>query len=536
MRTAINYLFFLFLLLGVQGVMYGQISPGDLSKAHEHLEGISNCTQCHILNEKEVPNSKCLACHKEIGNLIGEKRGYHSSSEVAEKACVSCHNEHHGKDFRIINFEEKKFDHNLTSFVLEGVHSTLNCTQCHTKDHIKEKNSQRTTWISYLGLKNECFNCHEDFHQGTLDNDCSSCHGFDSFIPATSFNHEDSEYPLVGAHQKVNCVDCHPMETRNGKDFQKFAGISYSSCTDCHKDVHKGKFGNDCLKCHTMDSFHGAQKSSAFNHENTNYPLRGKHQTVDCKACHKQSLTDPLKYKYCTDCHVDYHNGQFTAQGKQPDCDACHTVDGYTPSTYTLEKHNHSQFVLKGGHLATPCLSCHKKGLHWEFRDIGKRCSDCHDDVHKGYIDKKYYPNKECENCHSEKEWSSVVFDHNKTSFELLGEHATLLCSECHYPKTNEGTVVQRFSTLTPDCENCHTDVHLGQFKEGDQNGCLACHGYDDWKADKFDHSKTRFKLEGGHKGVACEKCHKEISTDKGLVVKYKFEEIKCSDCHSPQE
>ncbi|MDD2995319.1 MAG: hypothetical protein PHP99_03775, partial [Paludibacter sp.] len=48
---------------------YSQISPGDLSEAHAHLEGLSNCTQCHTVGEK-VTREKCLDCHKEIKSNI----------------------------------------------------------------------------------------------------------------------------------------------------------------------------------------------------------------------------------------------------------------------------------------------------------------------------------------------------------------------------------------------------------------------------------------------------------------------------------
>lgn len=64
--------------------VFAQLSPGELSKAHAHLEGLSNCTKCHVLGEKET-TSKCLECHKEIKNLINQKKGYHSSSEVSGK-------------------------------------------------------------------------------------------------------------------------------------------------------------------------------------------------------------------------------------------------------------------------------------------------------------------------------------------------------------------------------------------------------------------------------------------------------------------
>jgi len=98
-----------------------QISPGDLTKAHADLEGISNCTKCHEIGEK-VLSSKCLDCHKEIKSLVIANRGYHAYSEVKKRECASCHNEHHGRNFRIVNFNEDDFDHNKTGFKLTGAH------------------------------------------------------------------------------------------------------------------------------------------------------------------------------------------------------------------------------------------------------------------------------------------------------------------------------------------------------------------------------------------------------------------------------
>ncbi len=77
--------------------------PDDLTNAHSNLEGISNCTKCHEIGEK-VLSSKCLDCHKEIKSLVKANRGYHSYPEVKKRECASCHNEHHGRNFRISKF------------------------------------------------------------------------------------------------------------------------------------------------------------------------------------------------------------------------------------------------------------------------------------------------------------------------------------------------------------------------------------------------------------------------------------------------
>ena len=78
-----------------------QLSPGDLSRSHAHLEGISNCTKCHELGNK-ITDEKCLSCHTEISDRIRLNKGYHSSDEVKGKQCIACHSEHNGKDFQLI--------------------------------------------------------------------------------------------------------------------------------------------------------------------------------------------------------------------------------------------------------------------------------------------------------------------------------------------------------------------------------------------------------------------------------------------------
>ena len=61
---------------------YSQISPGDLAEAHAHLEGMSNCTECHTLGEK-VSNDKCLECHTLLKDRVDNKLGYHSSEDIS---------------------------------------------------------------------------------------------------------------------------------------------------------------------------------------------------------------------------------------------------------------------------------------------------------------------------------------------------------------------------------------------------------------------------------------------------------------------
>lgn len=515
-------------LLAVNAV--AQLSPGELTRAHAHLEGLTNCTKCHVLGEKET-TSKCLECHREIKNLISQKKGYHASAEVAGKRCAECHGEHFGRDFKMVRFDDKKFDHKITGYKLEGKHAEIKCADCHKNEFIKTKISQKKG-DSYLGLSTECLSCHADFHQNTLSKNCTSCHNLNAFRPAPLFNHAKTKFVLTGKHQTVSCEKCHKIEQVNGQKFQQFSGVAFASCTNCHEDIHKNKFGNDCLKCHTVFSFHEVKSLGTFNHEKTDFPLRGKHITVDCKKCHKTSVTQPVKHNFCTDCHADFHEKQFLKNGKSPDCDECHLVEGFSPSTFGYEKHNRLNFKLEGAHLATPCFTCHKKTEKWNFAKMGSRCIDCHENFHQNFIGAKYIPDGDCKKCHAVNSWNEISFDHNFTGYALEGKHASVSCRKCHFKTDANNKQLQQFNWGNQECTNCHTDIHFEQFKQNGKTDCVRCHTNNSWKAEKFDHNTARFKLDGKHEGLACAKCHKPKDAMLKSSVVYKFKDISCASCH----
>jgi hypothetical protein len=373
-----------------------------------------------------------------------------------------------------------------------------------------------------------------DYHQKTLSTDCASCHGTDAFKPAPGFKHQTTKFPLIGKHSDVTCIKCHQKEKKDGRDFQRFSGIEFKNCTACHKDVHENKFGNDCRKCHSEESFHQIAGVKTFDHSKTDYPLIGKHQSVDCKKCHKgPSYTTHMKFARCADCHTDYHKGQFSKKEATSDCKDCHSENGFPGSSFSFERHNKSSFKLEGAHVATPCFSCHKKEKEWNFGEIDKRCEACHENIHKNHIKEKFIPEGRCEKCHLTDNWTQVTFDHKTTTFELKGKHAEISCRDCHFKKDKDDHVVQQFSELTGQCEECHTDVHQKQFVTNGLTDCTTCHGVENWKAEKFNHDQTRFKLDGGHKGVECKKCHFENKSNIVPFIQYKNTKILCTSCHT---
>uniref|UniRef100_UPI0032167963 hypothetical protein n=1 Tax=uncultured Draconibacterium sp. TaxID=1573823 RepID=UPI0032167963 len=528
MRNELKYYLFILILI-VTNQVFAQLSPGELSNAHAHLEGMKNCTSCHVLGEKET-TSKCLECHTEIQQLIQEGKGYHSSAEVKGKKCAECHGEHFGRNFQVTRFDQENFNHVLTGYMLEGKHNWIKCNDCHNPELVKRKISQKKG-STFLGLGTECLSCHTDFHQNTLSSNCTSCHNQNAFRPATGFNHNETRFVLTGKHKEIECAACHKTSQKNGQKFQQFAGIKFENCTSCHNDVHKNKFGNDCRKCHNEFSFKQVKSLTSFNHEQTDFPLRGMHRSVNCKACHKTSLTKAQKHTLCTDCHNDYHETQFEKNGITTDCIECHTVNGFSPSNYTIEQHKLTQFSLEGSHVATPCFACHKREAKWDFSNTKTRCIDCHENIHKNAISTKYFPENDCRSCHSTAVWTEIQFNHNQTNYKLEGKHMEVSCRNCHFSEQNE-TRVQLFTNLSSSCEDCHNDVHFNQFELNKRTDCERCHTTNNWNPEKFNHNNTRFRLDGEHVGLDCVQCHKP--TD-GLIQNYmiyKFEDITCAACH----
>ena len=522
-------------ILSLNCQVTAQISPGELSKSHAFLEGVSNCTKCHDLGNK-VTREKCLDCHKEIKGGIISKKGFHASAEVISKDCFVCHNDHHGRNFQMLKFDKTTFLHIKTGFELKGAHAkenckACNCISCHKPAFIKDPELKKKV-STYLGLSKECLSCHEDFHKGKLSPNCLNCHAFDTFKKAAGFDHNTTKFSLLGKHKTVSCEKCHKPIIINGKPEKRYDGVLFNNCTNCHKDVHEDKFGQNCKKCHSEESFHTIKDDGNFNHDKTDFKLLGKHQLLDCKKCHKTNLIDPIKCAHCSDCHADYHKNEFSKDGVLPDCDLCHDNKGFTESLYTLEKHNLLKFRLEGAHLATPCFSCHKKQEKWTFVKLGKACVDCHQNKHKGLIREKYFPHEECTKCHNINNWKSINFEHSLTDFKLEGAHTKQSCRECHYTKDESGLVTQKFETLSKECAACHKNSHAGQFDINGKTDCLRCHGQEDWKKYIFDHNTARFKLEGAHLKVKCEKCHKEVINTNGKFIEYKNNQLLCSDCH----
>jgi hypothetical protein len=451
-----------------------QISPGELSEPHAFLEGVRKCLQCHDLG-KGPSREKCLECHGEVAVRLREKRGYHHHVvNVGGESCFGCHREHAGRDFSLVYWPAGigAFEHGETGYVLRGKHADAGCRACHRPDHVREDLVSLLEGIdlaaTYLGLGRECLVCHADEHRGQLAPACEDCHDMDGWRPAPGFDHERARFKLRGKHAAVACSRCHAVERdpaardREDATFARYTGVPFESCASCHDDAHRGRLGKNCERCHDTSGWRHVVARN-FDHSKTQFPLRGHHAAVACKACHGEgSLLSIEKYSRCSDCHQDVHRGQFARRTDGGLCESCHSVDGFVPARFTLEDHRSARFALEGSHRAVPCTACHVQvetvgAPYRRFRFDEIRCESCHRDVHRGQF-ARTPPKKACSECHRVTRWREIDFAHDRdTSYPLVGAHRGVSCGGCHRVEREGKSSYVRYRGLDTRCESCHS-------------------------------------------------------------------------------
>ncbi len=359
--------------------------------------------------------------------------------------------------------------------------------------------------------------------------------------------------PLSKAHSSLSgtmqCNSCHVFG----------ASTPTFKCLDCHKEVAEvlaGKHGyhfrlqmqnpngKDCVRCHlehngeNFNLIHWESSEKDFDHRLTGYALEGKHAALPCWQCHTPAhmLTARkalIKYNdssksffgqspACSPCHSDPHKGRLGNE-----CTECHNVENWK----AVKQFDHSQtrYPLSGLHAKVPCEQCHKPdspGGQPRYQNMNfSTCSGCHRDPHRGEF------KKGCDSCHTTSGWKTLLagfdFDHSKTKYPLLGQHALVACSACH--------VKDDFKNPVPfaACKDCHNpDPHKGQFAARPQKGeCVECHTVDGWKPSLFgveQHNASQYPLKGQHIQVACGNCHIPAAKDTN----YKLPFAQCSACH----
>lgn len=543
------------LLLGTAA--RAQISPGPLSWPHASLDGTTHCAECHAIGAGDAAFN-CLGCHTEIAARLEAHRGLHATYDASadpKQRCGSCHSEHNGREFRLIHWEPKEFDHALAGYPLDGGHAGLKCRDCHQDKHVvaadRDRIRVRDMSRTYLGLTRACAACHQDKHEGRLGTDCASCHRVSGWktVELRSLDHARTRYPLVGLHATVPCAKCH---TAGPDGRPRYAGIAFAACSDCHADPHRGSFPGTCAGCHSPSSWKEVAASdlkAKFDHGRTRYPLRGRHAAVPCAGCHPEGdFKRPLAFDTCGRCHrQDPHRGQFAKRPGGSECGACHTVDGFKQATFTVAQHAETAYPLAGRHVTVTCARCHaSQAGETNFKVAYRLCTDCHRDGHGGQF-AAAADGGACEGCHTVDGFRPSTFTlrrHQSLAFTLTGSHVAVPCGDCHGPAAGggaPGSVPFHFAGLS--CETCHEDPHRGQFRErmtatrgprGAVAGCAACHGTGSWRdLTAFDHAATRFTLLGAHRATECIQCHRPPNLEVSMRhVDFGAAPEACAGCH----
>ncbi|MDO9236816.1 MAG: cytochrome C [Aquabacterium sp.] len=340
---------------------------------------------------------------------------------------------------------------------------------------------------------------------------------------------------VITGHAKIeqSCSNCHVRFNPKGQD---------ALCMACHKEVgqdvalHQGLHGRlkgqpSCRSCHTDHKGRPARivqlDTKRFDHQQTDYLLKGKHVSVACDKCHNAGKKYWQAPAECISCHKkdDVHKGGITAK-----CVTCHRETGWKDLDFDHGKQTH--FTLEDKHAKRQCDDCHANA---RFKDTPKTCIGCHkkDDEHKGQFGTK------CETCHKANLWKDVKFNHDSdTSYVLRGKHRKTACGDCH-----TGALYRQ--KLPQTCWDCHKkdDKH----KDTLGKDCASCHSESGWKDPaRFDHEKTRFPLLGKHIKAGCKDCHKSALFKEASMDCYACHQRDdkhegtlgkaCSDCHSERD
>ena len=272
------------------------------------------CAQCHGSGFRGTAR-ECVGCHRADYDRTTDPNHVRSRYPLQ---CDSCHQESAWRPATGI-------DHALTAFPLTGAHERVECARCHVGNR-------------FAGTPKDCYSCHQS-DQARVQNpshsafprECEACHGTSAWRPA-SFDHNQSRFPLTGAHRGVGCERCHGGG--------RYAGTP-RDCNGCHADDY-GRTGNPnhassgfprtCQDCHSTNAWRPAN----FNHDGAFFPINsGKHRG---------------KWSSCGDCHVN--SGNFRVF----ECIRCHE---HSNKREVDDKH---RGVSGYSYTSAACYRCHPQG------------------------------------------------------------------------------------------------------------------------------------------------------------------------------
>lgn len=396
--------------------------------------------------------------------------------------CTLCHEP---GDWHTIR-QDFTFDHEKeTGVELRGAHARAECLRCHNDRGPVALFAQRG-----------CVGCHEDFHQGQLGTDCSTCHREEDWRPDGALaQHAKTRLPLVGAHAALACWSCH-QEADSGifrgqspecaachlADYQNTSNPDHATsnfpltCGDCHGFMswnsvttftHAG-ISSGCVECHLPEY----QGTTDPNHAAEGFP-------TSCEQCHGTNRWNGAQFSHagitngCVECHLPEYQGttdpNHGAQGFPTDCEQCHhnfttwngaqfthagitngCVECHLPDYQGASDPNH---VSAG--FPTSCEQCHHTFTTWNgatfsHSGITQNCAQCHLSDWQTATDPNHQAagfSTSCEDCHdSTSTWQGARYDDHQFPI-YSGAHRNFACTQCHLSSNSFGT----FS-----CTHCH--------------------------------------------------------------------------------
>lgn len=294
-----------------------------------------------------------------------------------------------------------------------------------------------------------------------------------------------------------------------------------------------------------LSSLAAAQpKTPSFDHDETRFPLTGRHLNTNCESCHVggQFAGTPTA---CRSCHASGGSAETRSSPDhipvQTDCSDCHTPRFWEPARMDHGMVADACEVCHVGSLATNkpanhiassnrCGDCHGtyrwEGASFDHSSITGNCVSCHNGtIATGKDQGHVQSSNDCELCHSTSRWSPATgFDHSGI---------TTNCISCHNGTTAEGKDGDHVPSGN-DCEVCHSTIawvpagfdhtnvvpgtcsgcHNGNQAEGQPGGhfsttmsCDACHTTQTFAGADYDHTGGNYP--GDHRGNPdCTECH----------------------------
>ncbi len=302
-----------------------------------HLN-ITNCDDCHNGNYNNTPNT-CIGCHQNDYN--GTTDPPHQILNFSND-CLECHN--------MNGWTPANFNH--TFYPISNHHNNVDCNECHSQPNYQP----------------QCLSCHlDDFNDGHDPGDptdCWGCHSTNNWD--SNFNHNNTNFPLTGAHLAISCLDCHSGGYQ-GTPTECFACHQTNYNNTTNPDHEALMLPTDCESCHTTNA---SWQPATFPIHNQFFQLIGAHANItNCDDCHNGNYNNTSNT--CIGCHQNDYNGTNDPPHQilnfSFDCLTCHTMNGWLPATF-----NHSFYPISNHHNNVDCNQCHSQ------TNYQPQCLSCH--------------------------------------------------------------------------------------------------------------------------------------------------------------